>query len=359
MKLALVHDWLNQIGGAEDVLEVLHSLYPASPVYTSIYDRMRMPASWQRWDIRASWMDRLPDVYRKHQRYMPIFAALWASRRIPDEYDVLLSNKSAFCIGARAGKGARNICFCLTPTRFTYDFETYRARERIPAAALPILRMLNIGLRRWERAAAQVVTKFAAISSTVKERITRCYGRDSELIYPPVDTNKFRPTETGSAGNYLLIVSRLLPYKRVDLAIEACNKLGIELVIAGSGRDSDRLKGMSGPTVHCLGRVSDGELITLLAGCKAFIFPGEEDFGIAPIQAMAAGKPVVAFGAGGALDTVIDGRTGILFHQPTAQSLAHAIQRMAEVTFAPDAIRDHAEQFSVSQFRDRILQFLK
>jgi glycosyltransferase involved in cell wall biosynthesis len=353
VNVALVHDWLNQLGGAEDVLSVLHQIYPRAPIFTSIYARQRMPAAWRAWDIRSTWMDRLPAVHRYHQPYMPVFAWVWAHYRIPADYDVILSNKSAFCIGARGVRpDARHVCYCLTPTRFTYDFDTYAQRERIPPGASAILRALNAYLRRWEAQAAQRVDQFIAISREVQQRIRKHYGRDAIIIYPPVAMPADPPL--GRDEGFYLIVSRLLPYKRVDLAIEAFGRLGLPLVIAGDGRDRPRLARMAADlprrNVHLLGRVDDHTLHELLAGCRAFIFPGAEDFGIAPVRAMAYGKPVIAYAAGGALDTVIDGVTGVLFRPQTAEALAEAVVESSRVTFSPEIIRRHAEQFSAERF---------
>ncbi len=357
MAIALVHDWLNQLGGAEDVLVELHRLFPKAPIYTSIYDRQRMPAEWQNWDIRSSWMDRLPRVHQMHQPYMPLYAATFAGMRIPDEYDLVLSNKSAFCIGVRVGSQARHVCYCLTPTRFTFDFAAYAKRESIPGPAKAILPAFNAVLRAWERQAARRVTRFIAISREVRQRIRAHYGRESDLIYPPVQVTKY--TVSHECDGYFLIVSRLLPYKRIDLAIDACNRLGLPLLIAGDGRDRPRLERMAGPTVKLLGRVDDETLSRLLARCRAFIFPGLEDFGIAPIQAMACGKPVIAFAGGGSLDTVIDGVTGLLFREPTADALGAALSAFERATFAPAAIRAHAEKFSAERFQREMTQALR
>jgi glycosyltransferase involved in cell wall biosynthesis len=364
VNIALIHDWLNQLGGAEDVLGTLHRMFPASPVYTSIYDRERMPAAWRAWDIRSSWLDRLPAIHKRHQPYMPLFAMMWAKARIPAEYDTLLSNKSAFCIGARGlHPQAKHICYCLTPTRFTYDFEAYALRERIPAGASAILRAMNHSLRDWETEAARGVTHFIAISREVQARIKTHYGRDSTIIYPPVDMPEKGPGVGDQVtGDFYLIVSRLLPYKRIDLAIEACAKLNKPLMIAGAGRDQRRLAALIEryPNAHIklMGRVDDATLHDLLTRCKAFVFPGFEDFGIAPIRAMAYGKPVIAFAAGGALDTVIDGETGTLFHQQSVESLAEAMLKNSGVTFAPALIRQHAEQFSTERFVAEMGAFL-
>jgi len=356
MPIALVHDWLNQLGGAEDVLEVLHGLFPGAPIFTSIYDRRRMPAKWQEWDIRSSWMDHLPGIYRRHQPYMPLYALTFDRMRIPPGYDLVLSNKSAFCLGVRTPPGSRHVCYCLTPTRFTFDFDAYAARERIPPGTSAILKALNRALRRWECAAAMRVDQFVAISRAVQQRIKAFYGRESTLIYPPVRVSDYRVSRR--SDDYLLIVSRLLPYKRLDLAVEACNRLGLPLVIAGEGRDRERLERMAGPTVKFLGRVDDATRADLLARCRAFVFPGLEDFGIAPINAMACGKPAIAYAGGGSLDTVVDGISGVLFSEQTPEALAGAIQRSLDLAFHPDAIRAHAEQFGVQRFQTQLAEKL-
>ena len=378
MKLALIHDWLNQLGGAEDVLVNLHQMLPQAPVFTSIYDRKRMPQVWRSWDIRSTGLDALPGIHRHHQPYMPLFAQSWAQRKITAEYDVLLSNKSAFCIGARPlNPQAKHICYCLTPTRFTYDFEGYVGRgEKMPPGAATILRALNSYLRRWETQAAQRVHTFIAISHEVQQRIKTLYGRESVIIYPPVEmpermpnairNTQYIPRPASSVGFYL-IVSRLLPYKRVDLAIEAFSQLGLPLVIAGDGRDRARLERLAAQSkekhpnadVKFLGRVSDETLHELLTDCTAFVFPGFEDFGIAPIRAMAYGKPVIAFARGGALDTVIDNATGTLFQEQRAESLIEAVRKNSKVIFAPADIRQHAEQFSVERFQREMLDVIQ
>lgn len=371
--LALVHDWLNQLGGAEDVLKTLHGMFPHAPVFTSIYDRHRMPAQWRTWDIRSTWLDHLPAIHRQHQPYMPLFAWVWAHRYLPREHEVILSNKSAFCIGARGQNPAtQHVCYCLTPTRFTFDYRAYASRERIPSGASAILRVMNPFLTRWEAQAAQRVTHFIAISREVGARIKTYYGRDAAIIYPPVDmpadefvigdTRSSSTTGTDSANGFYLVVSRLLPYKRIDLAIQACAALGRPLVIAGEGRDRARLQALAetlpGANVKLMGWVDDVTLRDLLSRCAAFIFSGYEDFGIAPIRAMAFGKPVVAFARGGALDTIIDGETGTLFHEQSPESLADALEKNSGVTFAPVHIRRHALQFRTERFVAEMNEFL-
>lgn len=352
MRVAIVHDWLNQIGGAEQVLEVLVDLFPGAPVYTSIYWPERMPRAYRRWDIRTTWMDHLPGIYRHHQPYLLLYPLAF-DRLALSGYDLVISNKSAFCLGVRVAPGTRHLCYCLTPTRFVWGFDTYVQREQVHGLARRLVRPFLAGLRRWERAAAGRVDAFATISREVQGRVRHLYGRESVIVHPPVNTHNFAPRE-GGQGEYFLIVSRLIPYKRIDLAIEALNGLGLPLWIAGEGRDRAKLEALAEPNVRFLGRVPDAELPGLMAHCRAFLFPGLEDFGIAPVQAMAAGRPVIAYAGGGALDYVREGETGLFFDRQTPESLAEAVRRFDAPAFDPARIRAHAEQFDTRIFRSRL-----
>lgn len=358
LKIALVHDWLNQIGGAEDVLEALKGLYPASPIYTSIYARAQMPAHFQDWDIRPLWIDRLPAIHKRHQAYLPLYPIAWNNLELQN-YDVILSNKSGFCHGLRPPPESLHICYCLTPTRYVWQLDNYLAGEEISAAAAWLLRPLVAHLRRWDYAAAQRVSHFIAISTAVKERISRFYERASVVIFPPVDTARFHSSSSEDIEDYYLVVSRLAPYKRIDLAIQAAAELGLRLKIAGAGRDRGRLRALAGDNVEFLGYVPDGELPRLMARCKALIFPGLEDFGIAPVQAQAAGRPVIAFGDGGALDTVIPGVTGEHFPELTVDSLKEVWRNFDERAYNPQEIRLQARKFDVSVFVARISAYVE
>lgn len=356
MKLALVHDWLNQVGGAEDVLADLVALYPGAPVYTSIYAPDLMPDAYRSWDIRTLWMDRLPGIYRHHQPYLPLYPAAWSGLDL-SEFDVVLSNKSGFCHGFKKGANTLHVCYCLAPTRYVWQFEHYIAREGIGRPVELALRPLIAAMRRWDYAAARRVDHFIAISSEIRERIKTYYDRDSEIIFPPVDTARFAQaavSDPADVGDYYLIVSRLIPYKRIDLAVQAATRLGVPLKIGGRGRDLDRLKAMAGPTVEFLGYVSDDELPHLFARCKAFLFPGLEDFGITPVQAQAAGRPVIAYGGGGALDTVIPGMSGEHFDAMTVNSLTAVMAGFDASRYQPAAMQAHARRFDVSVFNDAI-----
>lgn len=357
MPPALVHDWLNQIGGAEDVLAALVGLFPGAPIYTSIYWREKMPAAYRQWPIRVSFMDRLPGVHRRHQPYLPLYPLAF-ERFDLSGHDVLLSNKSGFCHGARKAPGAVHVCYCLTPTRYVWGFDAYAAREGFGPLARALLRPALAGLRRWDYAAAQRVDHFIAISSEVQRRITQFYGRASVIIYPPVDTARFAAAAPTAPGGYFLSLGRLIPYKRVDLAVQACTALNLPLLVAGDGRDRARLERLAGPTVKFLGRVPEADLPALLAGCRAFIFPGLEDFGITPVQALAAGRPVVAYAGGGALDIVQDGVNGVLFHEPTVAALSAALEQVVSLSVEPPALRASAARFDQAVFAAQLQAFM-
>lgn len=356
MPLALVHDWLNQVGGAEDVLTELVSLFPRAPIYTSIYAPDKMPAIMRGWDIRTNWLDRLPGIHDHHQPYLPLYPLGFANTDL-SAYDHVISNKSGFCHGVRVRSGATHICYCLAPTRYVWSPDAYLAREGQGRAARLALKPFLAPLRRWDYAAAQRVTHFIAISTDIQARIRRFYQRDSALIFPPVDTGRFRPNGRPPEP-FFLVLSRLIPYKRIDLAIQACNQLGIKLVVAGDGRARPALEALAGPTVEFLGRISDADAEDLMARCQAFLFPGLEDFGITPLQAQAAGRPVIAFGAGGALDTIFPGQTGELFLDQSAEALAAVLAGFDPAQFDPAHCRANAERFAISRFRREFLAFV-
>jgi glycosyltransferase involved in cell wall biosynthesis len=356
MRTAIVHDWLNQIGGAEDVLETLLEMYPGAPIYTSLYWRDKMPQHWRQWDIRTSFINRLPLAQKRQQLYFPLYPMAFEQFDFSD-YDLVLSNKSGFCHGVITGPETLHICYCLTPTRYVWRYHQYAEQENLNSLQRAIMPPFLVNLRQWDRLAADRVDHFIAISQTIRQRIAKIYRRDSTIIYPPVDTSRFAPQ--GSSDNYFLIVGRLVPYRRIDVLIEAFNKMNKPLVIAGSGRDRERLEAMAGPTIEFLGRVPDEDLPDLMARCRAFMWPGEEDFGISPIQAMAAGRPVIAYAAGGALETVIPGQTGALFDMQTAESIIEAVEQFDEQSFDPWAISAFAANFDTAQFKRKMLRFIE
>ncbi len=349
MKVALVHEYLNQYGGAERVLEHLHTMYPAAPVYTSMYAPDLMPPQYRQMDVRTSFMQRLPGVHHHHQSYLLAYPLAFEGFRFA-EYDVVLSNSSAFCKGVITPPETLHVCYCLTPMRWAWAYHEYVDREQLGRALRRALPIVMHYLRLWDVAAARRVDRFVAISRAVAARVRKYYGRESDVIYPPVDVERFAP-RAAPPDNFFLIVSRLVPYKRVDLAIAAFNQLGWPLKIVGDGRDRAALERRAKPNVEFLGHLPDDAVHDLMARCRAFLFPGLEDFGIAPVEAQAAGRPVVAFGGGGALDTVVDGETGVLFRQQTPAALADAVRRCADLAFDPLAVRANAERFGAERFR--------
>ena len=356
MKVALVHDWLNQMGGAEDVLAVLASMFPSAPIYTSIYWRDKMPASFQQLDIRPSFINTLPFSHQSQRFYFPFYPSAFESFDF-SEYDLVISNKSGFCHGVITGPNTVHICYCLTPTRYVWRYHQYAEQENLNWLVRQLLPPFLNQLRVWDRVAADRVDHFIAISQEIRRRIAKIYRRESTIIYPPVETSRFQATD--NVEDYYLMVGRLVPYRRIDLLIEAFNKLGKPLLIAGRGRDRNRLEAMANSNITFLGFVPDDELPDLFARCRAFVFPGEEDFGIAPIQAMSAGRPVIAYAGGGSLDTVIPGETGILFAEQTTQAIIEAVESFDPMKVDPEKIRQHAKQFDVSVFKRKMMTLIE
>ena len=358
MRIAIVHDYLNQMGGAERVLLVLHDLFPDAPVFTTIYEPSLVDPAFKQMDVRTTFMQRLPFVHRHHQPYLPVFPFAVESIDLRG-YDVVLSMSSAWSKNVLTRPEQCHINYCLTPMRFAWSFEEYASRERITdwqkRALLPVV----MGLRAWDVAGANRVDYFVGISTTVNQRIRKYYRRDAALIHPPVDVAPLaaRAAEAGDDG-YFLIASRLIPYKRIDLAIQACNLLGARLKILGEGRDKARLKAMAGPSVEFLGWVDEETKRSYLRRCRAFVFPAEEDFGIAPTEAIAAGRPVVAYAAGGALDVVEEGRTGLLFRQQTAEALAEQLGAVPRYTWDSPAMAARASRFDTGAFQERLRRFV-
>ena len=350
MRVAIIHDYLNQYGGAERVLEALHELYPHAPVYTSIYDAEAMPALYRGWDIRTSWMQQLPGWRRHFRKYFLLYPSAFESFDL-HEYDLIISSSSAYAKGVIPRPGARHICYCHTPMRFAWRTDAYVERESIGGLQAAILPVMLTYVRLWDVASTPRVDAFVANSREVAGRIARYYGRSAVVIPPPIDLPPYQPA---APENYYLSGGRLIPYKRLDLAVRAFNALRLPLKIFGEGRDRAALEAIAGPTIEFLGHVSEQQRRELFARCRAFVFPGEEDFGITPLEAMAAGRPVVAYARGGALETVIEGVSGRFFHEQTAAALAAAIARARVDQYDADAIRRHAEGFGRDVFLERM-----
>jgi glycosyltransferase involved in cell wall biosynthesis len=358
MKVALVHDYLNQMGGAERVVLALHEIFPQAPIYTSIYDPKRVDTAFQNIDIRTSFMQKLPLVKKHHQPFLPFYP--FAMERLDLRgYDLVLSSSSAFGKGVVTRPETMHICYCHTPMRWCWNYDEYVERERLGGISRSILPFFITGLRIWDQTSSMRVDHFIANSPVVADRIQKYYRRDSVVIPPPVEASRFTFDATNQAENYFLIVSRFMPYKHIDLAIEACNRLQLPLVIIGSGRDENRLKSIAGPTIRFMGRLSDEAVLHYYAHCRAFILPGEEDFGITPLEAQASGRPVIAYAAGGALASIIDRVTGTFFHKQTVESLVEVLESFDERSYDPQTIRNHALEFDKPRFHRRILQFIE
>ncbi|HXF82745.1 MAG TPA: glycosyltransferase [bacterium] len=355
-RAAFVHDWLVTLGGADRVLLVLHELLPQAPVYTALYDERRMPAAFRQLDVRPSWLQRIPSAVARHRWLVPLMAASAEGVDLRG-YDLVISSSHAWAKGVRVPRGTRHICYCYTPMRYAWDLqEAYLGHLHLPARL--VMRAALGWMRRWDAAAAGGVHHFIAISHFVASRIRRHYRREAAVIHPPVDTAFFTPGPPGAAGEFYLAAGRLVPYKRMDLAVAAFTRLGLPLVVVGGGPELPRLRALAGPTVRFAGEVSDEALREYYRRCRALVFPGVEDFGLVPVEAQACGRPVIAFGAGGALESVQEGVTGLFFRAPTADALAQAVRDLERHRFNPAAIRAHALRFSREAFLAAMRAFI-
>lgn len=353
MQIAIAHDFLAQMGGAEKVVEVLHSMYPEAPIYTSVFIPEVMPSYYREWDIRTSFLQKLPFLHKTHRMALPLYPMAFESFDLSG-YDLVISSSSAFAKGVMTHQDTVHICYTHTPMRYGWNAHAYLEREQISAPMSRILSPALHYLRVWDAVASMRVDGYIANSQIVADRIKKFYRRDSKIIYPPVDTSRFQIAPYDEIGDYYLIAARFVPYKRLDLAIEACTLLKRPLKVIGSGRQEAYLKSIAGPTVEFLGRALDEELIGLMSRARAYLMPGQEDFGISPVESNACGRPVIAYGAGGALDSQLDGVTGILFYEQTADSLADAICRSESIQFDPQKIRSNAMRFDTEVFKSRM-----
>ena len=355
MRVALVHDYLNQMGGAEKVLLALHELFPQAPIYTSIYDAPRMSRRFREMEIHTSFMQGLPLVRRHHQPFLPLYPFAF-ERMDLRAFDLVISDSSAFAKGVLTRPDAVHISYCHTPMRWAWNYEEYVERERLGRLARTVLPPFVTWLRSWDYTTAARVDHFIANSPNVAARIAKYYRREAEVIPPPVDTSRYQMS--AERDDAFLVVARLVPYKRIDLAVRACTQLGLPLQIIGAGRDEARLRRMAGKSVKFLGPLPDEQMRAHLARCRAFLFPGNEDFGLAPVEAQASGRPVIAYRGGGALSSVIEGKTGLFFDEQTPESLGEVLRTFESERFDPQTIRRHAEQFDTAVFLRRIGQFV-
>ncbi len=358
-KVALVHHWLTSSGGAERVLYELHQMYPEAPIYTTAYLPEKFPELAQA-DVRTTFVNKIPIIRRKHQLF-PIFLGLPFKTLDMSEYDLVISSCAAEAKYVRIKPETLHICYCHTPVRYYWTDYEWRLHN-LPFGPLNwlarIIFPMVVGLlRRIDYTAAQKVDVFVANSKHIQKRIKTYYHRDSTVIYPPVDTTGFEQLKR-EVGVYYLIIGRQVAAKRLDLAVDAFNELGLPLKIAGVGEEITRQKPRAKANIEFLGRVSEDERNRLLLGAKGFIFPPEEDFGITPVEALAAGTPVIAYGKGGALEYIKDGINGALFTEQTSKALVNAVKRFENLTFEEKAIRSSARPFDTAVFRSEMAKFV-
>ncbi len=349
MNLVFAHDYLVPMGGAERVVATMHEAHPTAPIYTSAVARSVLWPELIDADIRTSWMQFLPFIKdQKHfKKYFLLYPFVFRSMK-PIEADVAWVSSSTFAKYLRFAPGTRSVGYLHNTTRFLWQTDGYLDFEIKPGLINASIRKLLPSLREIDREAAAGLDVIVSNSVNVKERIRHCYGLDATVVHPPVDTERFALAR--EEEGFFLIVSRLLGYKNIALAVEVFSKTGRHLVVAGDGPDEKRLRHMAGPSVHFTGRIDDERIADYYGRCRALILPGEEDFGIAPVEAMACGKPVVAFGRGGALESVVAGETGIFFSENTPDALLAAVEECEARSWNPEAIRRHAAGFSKDVF---------
>ncbi|OGJ65973.1 hypothetical protein A3F36_03115 [Candidatus Peribacteria bacterium RIFCSPHIGHO2_12_FULL_55_11] len=356
MRTALIADWLPTYGVAEHVVGALHKEFSDAPIFTTVARREKLPAL-RSANIHTSGLQKVFKILGTHTVLLP-----WMPRAMEGfdlrNFDLIVSSSHAVGKGIVPPSTAVHVCYCHTPIRYAWEMEeTYLKDFRVPKLLRKHVKNRLNAIRRWDMTTSKRVDLFIANSTTTQERIQRLYGRESTVIHPPVGEQFLQsPLDTKSPGDrhYFLALGRLVPYKRFDLLIDTCNRLKLPLKIAGTGRDFKRLRAMAGPTVEMLGFVSDDALPKLYAGARAFFFPQIEDAGVAALEAQASGTPVIALGQGGALDTVIDGKTGIFFPEQSVASVQKAIEDFSMIDWKPEEIRRHAEQFREEIFRKKI-----
>lgn len=365
MKVALIHDYLREYGGAERVLEVLHEIWPQAPLYTSFVDWNNLGPHADRfrdWDIRPSWVQNNPLVRKFHSPLRFLAPWIWNSFDLTG-YDLVVSSSGWFmCRGVRVKPPTIHICYIHHPPRNLYGYATGSDWQKFKAVRV-YTAIINFFLRHYDFETAQRVSYFIANSRETARRVQKFYRRDSTVIYPPIEINesKIKDRESQIKKNYYLTVGRLVWSKRTDVAIDACNKLKLPLKVVGSGKEEKYLKSIAGPTIEFLGSVSDSELKRLYTQAKALIFCAlDEDFGMVPVEAMAAGTPVIALSQGGVLETVLEGKTGVFFPEANADSLSAAIRRFEKLDSNWTAgCRRQALKFSQRQFKTKITEFVK
>ena len=345
-RVALCHDWLTGMRGGERVLEILCEAYPSAPLYTLLANLDKISRPIRDRTVHTSWLQSIPGITSNYRMFLPVFPAAIAGLH-PAPADVLVSTSHCVAKSIRTAPATRHICYCFTPMRYAWLFhEDYFPHPLKRTLLRPVL----AALRRWDRNTAGRVDRFVAISEHVRARIQTFYGREADVVYPPADTEFFHPDPAVAREEFDFIISALVPYKKVDLAVRAYTRTGFPLKIMGSGSGLDALKRVAGPNITFLGRQPDEALRDHYRRCRFLIFPGEEDYGIVPVEAMACGTPVIAYGKGGATETVAENLSGVFFPEQTENSLIAAVDTAAARDWDPQAVRKQAEQFDVPNF---------
>lgn len=357
MKVALIHDWLPFMGGAERVLTNFLELYPESPIYTTIANRERLDYPLNEADIRTSDLQKGKRNIDNHRKLFPFMPTAIENFNL-NEYDIVLSSSSSVAKGVITNPNTMHICYCHSPMRYGWEFSYEYAGKMAGGNKLKnkVLGYFLSGMRLWDNVSSDRVDYFIANSENVARRIWKHYRRESVVIHPPVRCKLFKPSDIDE--DYFLILSRLQEYKRIDIAIEAFNKNGLPLVIIGDGPDREKLEKMANSNIKFLGRQADDIIKEYYSKCRAFIFPGEEDFGITPLEAQASGRPVIAYGKGGALETVVKDVTGVFFYEQTSDALNIALKEFNKMKFDKMKIREHAEKFDEAIFKRKIESYI-
>lgn len=357
MKVALVHYWLVGMRGGEKVLEALCEMFPHADIYTHVYDPDSISSTIKQHQVFTTFIQKLPKSKTLYQRYLPLMPIALEQLDLRD-YDLVISSESGPAKGVLISPHTLHLCYCHTPMRYLWDMypDYLTGAGRVTKALMPTLTHY---LRMWDQLSANRVDHFISNSKYIAKRIAKHYRRSADVIYPPVDTQSF--TISNTQDDFYLMLGQLVKYKRCDLAIEAFNRLGKPLVVIGYGEELESLKALAGTNIKFLGRQPFEVMCNYFSRCRALIFPGEEDFGIVPVEAMASGRPVIAYGKGGALETVVDGVTGLFFEEQTATSLMNAIERFEEVQhqFIPEKIASHAQAFSREEFFKKMSTFIE
>jgi len=358
VRVALVHDWLTGMRGGEKVLLSLARLFPDAPIFTLLHVKGSVAPELEARRIHTTFVQHLPAAERRYRHYLPLFPAAAAAIDLSG-FDLVVSSSHCVAKGVRPAEGALHVCYCHTPMRYVWDrYGDYFGPGRVSPLAGVLIGHVAAGLRAWDVASAGRVHRFVANSRYVSERIRRYYGRDSEVIPPPVDTDFFTPGAS-TPGRFDLLVSALAPYKRVELALEAYRGTGRPLRIVGSGPERERLQATAPPEVSFLGWVDDVALRELYRECRGVLMLGVEDFGIVPLEAMACGRPAIVFAEGGGLETVVAGKTGLLFREPTPQALRAVVDSLEGVRFNGATLRAQAEAHSRRTFESRFRAFVE